>query len=350
MTKKRIALITYHDVPNFGAVLQCWSLCATLRKMGSEVIVVDYKPDWLKEKFRRKSWRQWVPSLGAIRRNRFVSRYIPVGPRCSTRAEVSTFLESYRPDTVLCGSDQIWSGDSLPNLDTSYFLNFDLSYPVRKASYAPSCGTLRAFGDRADDVRHCFKSFEAISVRDVPSQRAIQPLCQQKVEIVLDPTLIADLSPLRKKGTNPTKPYIALVGPPSNHRDVVATKVSESLDLPVHAIGCRSSIATSQKPFVDPGEWASAIAESAFVVTSLFHGVMLAIQFRRPFLAAPAVGRDIKIRDALERFGMSDRIIDGKVAHDLDSVPISMCYEAVEDTLAAEISRSFHFLQRLIHD
>ena len=41
----KIGILTFHNIPNFGAILQAFALCKALRQMGYECEIIDYKCD-----------------------------------------------------------------------------------------------------------------------------------------------------------------------------------------------------------------------------------------------------------------------------------------------------------------
>ncbi len=74
---KRVGVLTFHHVHNFGAVLQAWSLSSAVRQLGHKVDVINYQPV-IGHSARRKGWRRFVPSLGKLQMDRFVRRHMPV--------------------------------------------------------------------------------------------------------------------------------------------------------------------------------------------------------------------------------------------------------------------------------
>ena len=39
----RYGILTYHQIPNYGAVLQAYALCAAIRKLGYDCEIIDYQ-------------------------------------------------------------------------------------------------------------------------------------------------------------------------------------------------------------------------------------------------------------------------------------------------------------------
>lgn len=348
---KKIGLITYHNVPNFGAVLQSWAMTQILRKYANNVKLINYCPDSLEGKFRRKGWKRWLPSPGIIRRKLFCRKHLPLTQPLRTNEEVSLHVSSELYDTLVCGSDQIWMKEGPQAYDNTYMLGVARTESIRKISYAPSCGDMKDYGQDGDNVRTHLRQFHALSVRDAHSAGIIAGLGIEKVKQVLDPTLLVDFSSLLiPRRAIKLPPYIAFVGPTNAQSEETARQVSAFLKLPIVAVGSSSSVANIVNKYVGPSEWASHIAHAEFVVTSLFHGVMLSIRFKKPFLACAAVGRQFKIADALSKFGMGDRLLSSERVKNIDESFFRLDYAGHEDRLRELSVDSWNYLDAALSD
>lgn len=348
---KKIGLITYHDVPNFGAVLQAWAMTRILRKYAKKVDLINYSPDYLKSKFSRKGWRRWVPSLGSFRRRQFCRKQLPLTRSLRTNDEVRSFVRSESYDSLVCGSDQIWMKDERQAYDMTFMLGVANSDLPRKISYAPSCGDMVEYGTDSNVVRDQLRQFSAISVRDVHSAEIIGGLGIDNIRQVLDPTLLVDFSNIiSPRETIRLPPYIALVGPWNAQIEETARQVSSFLKLPIVAVGTQSKEAKYLRKYVGPSEWVSHIAHAEFVVTSLFHGVMLSIRCQRPFLASPASGRQFKIADALTKFGLGERMLCSGREMNIDDALFRLDYSSCGDRLRELSIDSWNYLDAAFND
>lgn len=41
----KYGILTFHNIPNIGALLQAYGLCTTIRKLGAECDLIDYQCD-----------------------------------------------------------------------------------------------------------------------------------------------------------------------------------------------------------------------------------------------------------------------------------------------------------------
>ena len=124
--KKKTAIITFHCVPNYGAVLQAYALQTKLKEVSSEVGIVDYRPSRLTAEYKDISFYSifsvsgslW--SLNSFRKKKkkfaqFENEYLDLIP-CDER-NGTVILKDATPDIVFLGSDQIWNPDITHGFD-----------------------------------------------------------------------------------------------------------------------------------------------------------------------------------------------------------------------------------------
>jgi hypothetical protein len=83
----------------------------------------------------------------------------------------------------------------------------------------------------------------------------------------------------------------------------------------------RTVIPFSHQPIQDfcrtqpltPAQWLKAIQSASFVLTNSYHGMLFAIQFKRPFIVLPLTGRyagmNTRIFAVVERLGLTHRVL-----------------------------------------
>ena len=168
-----VGILTFHFVPNQGALLQCWAMQKFLETEGHAVQVVDYRPAyhavryapfknpaiyarWFYRKYARKSLpvrlsvfaRAFVRALamnaeGTDRRvaaafRSFSDRHLHLTAPYPSLAALRRNPPSL--DACLAGSDQLWNPELLDHdFDPAYFLDFGPDSLIR-FSYAVSLG------------------------------------------------------------------------------------------------------------------------------------------------------------------------------------------------------------------
>jgi len=262
-----------------------------------------------------------------------------------TPEHVDAMLSEGRYDRLVCGSDQVWLINGNLPFDRTYFLGVGQGVSLRRVSYAPSAGNIESYGADSERVRELVHQLNAVSVRDQNTLKLINDLGVNGVQRVVDPSLLADFTPMI--GPRPyDRDYIAVVGGtnPATERLVRAT--ADRRKLAVVAVGTQCSSADTEKRFVDAGDWVTWLAHARGVITSLFHGAAVSIALRRPFLAIDAGGRAFKLTDLLDRFGLGDNFLSVRDAeYPVDDRWLDMNYDQVETVIQVDVKSSREFLR-----
>ena len=204
---KKIGILTFHCAHNYGAVLQCYALQETLKKMGHDVEVIDYRPQYLLSpyavfninriksnnplKIIKRSIRETI--LLGVRLKRYYTFYQFIKNKLSLSSRITKYNipESY--DVYIMGSDQIWNPKITEGFDPVYFGNFNFQKGSKKyISYAASMEANELNNQAKNTYKKFLKNFDSISVRENQLAELLQPLSEKNIETVLDPTLLAD--------------------------------------------------------------------------------------------------------------------------------------------------------------
>lgn len=347
---KRVGILTFHSVRNFGAVIQAWSTPQLIRSMGASPEVIDYRPAGHQKKSRRPGLRRYVPSIGGIRSDLFVNRALPLSPRVFTSHEaVDHYVREKKFDVLLTGSDQVWYRNDFLGFDPVYFLDVGDPRVNARISYAPSAGPMSELGPDQVQGERILSTYKAVSVRDANTLSLANSVGRDDAVMVLDPTILADLRPL--VGKRPLQAdYMLITGPMNADAYAVLGDIARREGLKVIEIGRSCPFADKSRPFVNPREWVNHIAHASLVASSLFHGCAIAISLRRPFIAMDTAGRGFKLVDMLGRLGMEDRFVpsDRLNAAALPADLTSFNYERVRSTIESACDASFKFLRNAI--
>ena len=100
---KRIGILTYHCIPNFGAQLQALSTIGYLRDNGYEPIMLNWYPSDLEEDYHKRATED---------QNRiqfeFSQENMPVSKLCRTMDDLCKEIEELRLDAIIAGSDALF--------------------------------------------------------------------------------------------------------------------------------------------------------------------------------------------------------------------------------------------------
>ena len=322
----RVAILTFHNTPNFGAMLQCYALYQYLTSMGAVVEVINYTPvramlQYAKSLFigRRRSLRNIVRILEFARFFR-KSMHVSGPPIFRTAGLAKLSAKGY--DVVFAGSDEIWKVDHIRSFDVAYYLSFLDPSATRLVAYAATASTVTDLRDFADRVLPLLRRFSAITVRDRATKRMVDELLGESVVEVIDPTLVWDfrnhpLPPLT------TGAYVAVYSwlSAADMRTVRAFAAAHSLK--VVCVGCTHPLADENFIGIGPEQWMSLIKHSAAVVTDFFHGVLFALIFQRPLYAYVDAQKRMKLEQALAWVGLSHHLhatVDDLVGLELTSL------------------------------
>ncbi len=353
----RVGILTFHAVDNFGAVLQTYALCQTLKSLKCEPCVIDYHQEFLARNSKRLGYRPLTIARNALRKwryRRFRKMFIPTTDRIY-RSREELLANPPDVDVCVCGSDQIWNVGLLGGrLDTSFFLDF-VPEGVRRVAYAPSMG-----GDVFPDVLHgeiarLLNGFDAIAVREKELCAIIKQMTGRDAPVVLDPSLlIEDYSAvIRKPRRSPGQCIVVYPMEYSRPFEEFVKKVQTLLKLPVVNIGKRSlSIADFNLNCLGPREWLGWMQTASFVCTNSFHGTAYAIIFKRNCAVFPhqkIPPQNARMKNLLEQVGLTDRFVANLSQLNNDSRCFqSIDYGAVVQLLQVAVLKSRNYLKDAI--
>ena len=194
----KVAILTWHSIPNHGAMLQMYGLSKIFKNMGydTEIVLHKIKSDYkfsnnilqknrLQKLFSKECWRVWINRKKGVYFNK-----VKVSSMIAFQEKFFETCENVDSDVIACciGSDEVFS---LVNNYTPLFFGEDVNCPV--FSYAGSFGQtteniieLRGVRKR---LTQDFRRFIAISVRDENSKRLVHYL-GNNAEIHIDPVLL----------------------------------------------------------------------------------------------------------------------------------------------------------------
>ena len=191
---KKIGILTFHNVINYGGVLQCMALQDFLKAYNYEVEVINYKSKHIGKNnklIKFSSPSNLIKSVLTLpfnyirkkRYNNFIKNNLILTNDVKNYDELKKLCEE-KYDYVIIGSDQVWNSEITENEADVYFLE---NINVKKISYAASTGD-----DKIIDINRIIKNsndFEAISVREESTYNKLLSH-NIKAELNVDPTLL----------------------------------------------------------------------------------------------------------------------------------------------------------------
>lgn len=321
----KLGILTFHCAHNYGAVLQCYALQEYLKSLGHDVYVIDYRPDYLVDfykKYKREYWFEGTNKLKAIIREsiRFPyrgMRYKAFQKFIDSRLHLYPYQEGYDFsdfDAIFLGSDQIWNARITGKKFDPVF--FGEGVACKKIVYAASNKSSSLTEDEADFYRKALSKLDYIGVRETTLQQLLQPLTDKKVHLNLDPTLLAgDLLFRNLNISQGFKHKYVMIYEITPHKWVYEMAKRYALSNNYKIVELNSKIIPTRlierDQTASPEKWARYIKHAEMVVTTSFHGVAVSILLEKKFYyVRQHNSNDYRIESLLNQLKLQDRIIE----------------------------------------
>lgn len=339
---KNIGIVTYHDGFNYGAYLQVYALYNTIKIIGFNSVIINYKNEQL--------WKNEIKCLFGTKRpflfikNLFKYYAFKKAQKLLNLGDFTTdssVISSSDYKAIIYGSDEIWNFENpLLGIDSFYFgVGIE---DVKKISYAPSCGTLLSKTTFPTKINNSLKSFYAVSARDYNTRDILQGNLSITPPIVLDPTFLYDFKP---ETTHCKEKNFILVYTTGFSRDeqIMIKQIAKETGQKLVSIGYRNSFCDKNIIGIGPFEFLGYYARADYIITSMFHGTIFALKAKKQFIILVDQYRKNKLAYIIDKLNISNRIANAsnlrlKMNEHLD-------YKDINYILEKEIENSFNFLK-----
>lgn len=337
----KIGILTQTPSYNYGGTLQCMALQRVLEKMGHNVEVIAYKSNnrgrrlakvkllfaglKLSEVFSTIADKMWnslnsqahrtrpLSSLMIKKNTSFIENYINLTERCDEET-IGELVQTHEYDAIIFGSDIIWGDLGMPQL--TYFGDWNPIPKCKLLSYAACSGKLSIPNYNRRKIENCLNRFDKISVRDEQTRNLFSSLCDKRISIVADPTLLYDFDEF-KNNEIIDSPYILtyILGREitGGHKEMLSKiKVKYPKCIVVSIVMTTEStdiVKYSDKIIYDasPDEWVSLFFHASFIYTDSYHGTIFAIKFRKAFVSYyRELLRSSRLIDLKKRYNISE--------------------------------------------
>jgi len=374
---KKIAIISPHNEPNYGTMLQAYALANTIESLGGVAEYISYQ-NFIKKNFIGKVLYYAIrPHIIAqkFNENKKMNNIDDYSFFCSsefvdTMREFEIFYNqyiphskiTYNPKTIhnaieyskyIVGSDQTWS----PNLYNKYSINFldFVKDDLKKNAYAPSLGTTDISEEFKNILKLKLAKFVNLSCREKQNCELIERLTEKEVTHVLDPTLLltADKWDMVAKEVNMPPHYVLcyILGEKKCISDF-AEILGENKNIPVYYIAVRPIYLQKNNSLngIGPSQLISLIKNATYVVTDSFHGTIFSINYKRNFYSftkrsAGAIEADnVRIIEVLKDYNLTNRF---KADHD-NKLEDDISFNKVNGILEKKREDSINYLKKII--
>ncbi len=341
----RAGIITFHNAENYGAALQTYALKSTLKKMGCDTRVIDYRNRgvFLRNTIKNLyyAFTMQRPLKNHRQYQRFQNQHLNLSDR--TYMSVTDFeTDADDFDVLFFGSDQIWNPDLSNGFDPFYFGQFRTK--ARKVAYAASVGKDRLSAQEEQTLNTLSSTFDAISVRE---ESAVQ-VFNQDVSCVVDPCMLLSAAEWRELSPTSTirEPYLLIY---QLHPDKRLLKAAVELARPANKkiymispyLDFRHCKLTHNLGRISPREFISYYDQADLVLSDSFHGTIFSILFEKPFYTFLPGEKTGRITSLLAKLNLSERIVTD------DSLPEGeINFESANPLVEKEVSQSLEYIRR----
>lgn len=351
-----INIITLHNIPNPGSVLQAYALQQFLFENGYKNEIIDYRPYYsvigknkIKGIIRELLFRKNQNSL-LCKYNEFINKNMKLTKNTYNSLK-SLFDNPPLADKYLTGSDQLWNLSYDCGKDDAYYLKFTNN--KNKYSYATSVGKNNIPPDELNIIIENISTFKNISTREKSTSEILSKKLCRNVEWVCDPVFLL----------NKDK-YINMINPVNfeNYAVIYLSKSSDLLNGIIEKIkneyGYKIILAggnVTRCPCdlhlkdLGPHDFLSYLFYAKLVISSSFHATAFSHIFHKEFIAILPEGNSERIESLLQLTGLEDRII--RDTNELNCLQNKIDFNIVDQKLDDFIYNSKQFLlQKICED
>ncbi len=361
---KKIGIVSFNKYANFtnyGSALQTWALIQSIKRTGNNPILIDYCPNilldkdilnpfanlWDQDDITRKNCEL---SLPAIKENyckfeHFYNEICPITGKKYTASNFSDVIIDERIDGFVCGSDTIFCIEEFCGFDDGYYANFGCM-KGNSVSYAASFGSSEFDETTYPILNERLKNFKALGIRENRMIDYVKNHVNVPCSRTIDPTLLlsADKYDVITETKQYEEPYLLLYSRRYNpDMENYAERIARERGLKIIEISLRAT--NSDKGHImryDAGveEFLSLVKYSDFVVTNSFHGLIFAVQFKRPFGVFTRSQAVNKTEELLNLFGIPKNLV-----HNINDSYFDIDYDQVHMNIENARENSYEFLK-----
>ena len=366
---KSVAIITMHFPNNYGAVLQVCALSRYLERLGCDVSVINYLPQYLaskdsltfvgNEKFRKNVLLRIVYLAGKLyprlKQKLLFARFRKCELKLTRPYHSYDELIANSPnaDFYFCGSDQIWNCKNETINDPAYFLQF-VKDSLKRYSYAVS-GTIPnpIPLEMQKDLLPMINGFHSLAFREEELIRIVQPYVGKLIKHVCDPVFLLSSEEwtmlAQKYASIKLKERYILVYPIGGDSSDVfegAKKLSEETGLPVYCISWsqRKLPCVARTLTCSPYDFLEVFRKADYVVTNSFHGTAFSILFQKTFWVYETYIANHRLKSIVRKLGLDSRLLVAGQEFEL----VDIDYSLVGNRMNHFIQESTDYLKDIV--
>lgn len=297
---KKIAILTFQNAKNYGAVLQCFALQKyLLSNFECEVSVINYTPQMFKKVFYNPL--RPFEAFGIINKIKAFGKFVLRHDECKNiskrNSSFELFLKNKIPltdkrkritnenyDLYIVGSDQVWNMELLDN-DFTFFLP---CVTAPKISYAASFKTSEVDKCVLEIMKRELATYDGISVREDDLKSYLLEKIGIDSDVNIDPTLLLKKNQWTEIMANEchiSEKYVLIyfVNMPERLIDLAFEYAKNNNLLVISLNRIKTQNRYLDYSFASLPEFLYLINNANVVFTTSFHGMAFSIIFERLF-------------------------------------------------------------------
>jgi hypothetical protein len=359
----KVGIITWHDIVNYGAVLQGYATQRILESWGHEAFFLKFKRTKGTDIDIKKT--SLASQLYAILRNQTPNRILNRRGYAKQAQVFGKFRDDFFKiggmdneekglDAVVIGSDQIFD---LKNGYNAFQYGKGVQCD-RIVAYAPSFGETMIDdvekSGHQEELTALLCRMKGLSARDQNTQEIIHTLTGKKPDIVVDSALLYGFKKEVAEWNNMkpvAKPYLVvymIMGVTTDTAYCEAVKTfAKRHGLLTVSIGERRGWCDLSYPWASPQEFFQLIQQSQVVITNTFHGTIFSMLLNKPFYASYRGYNTNKLYHLLSYFNLTAAIKNQ--AQDLLTADLpNIDFIAMNETLEERRQHSIDYLKNAL--
>ena len=299
--------MTFHGIPNFGAVLQGYALCEYLRKCGFDCEIINYTcSNIVKRELTFKGSKNFLKN--------FVLKHLIWNRQQLKIAACREFEKSYLSERVydvnsigeangeydcfISGSDMIWNL-AVTDRDFTFYLDF-VKNSKYKFSYGSSVGAPLPDYSYQDALR-LLKNYNMLSVREKDTAEFLANALKVDCAYVSDPTMLLQSSDWEKMVLPVRHKNYVFVYFGGDGALEAAVKYAKANGKKV--LYCNFGLPSLEYKNVSlysPEEFLSYIANADAVFTDSYHGLLFSFYFKKKVWSFNSSNRILTLLEQLD--------------------------------------------------
>ncbi|MDY4576873.1 MAG: polysaccharide pyruvyl transferase family protein [Anaerobutyricum hallii] len=329
----KVCILSMQRVPNFGSLLQGYSLKSMLEELGHEVCFIDIEENEEDDslvKAYRKSFSGEYGTSNKKKIDKYIMNRILTKVKNKKQKRLMDQFQSEiinldcnnsteQYDCCVIGSDEVFNALNASEWGFTSQLFGNVPQAKNVITYAASSGFTN-YEDLSqgaiDLIVESFKNISAFSVRDENTKQFVGKMTDKVIEMNYDPVIVGDFSTESKKQR-------IIKGLPQKYCIVYAyhnrindkseiqaiKKLCKDKGLTIVSVGA-SQFWINKHLVLNPFQIPYVFEHADFVVTDTFHGTIFASKYSSRFGILVRKSNENKLNDLIDKLQISDHRIE----------------------------------------